>query len=99
MNTTLHSIDKYNRFVILGVRLSESSFNGWFKTACELLALLYEVLKEETLKADYIQVDETTLLVIDNQAHRAKKEYLWVVRSVIDGATFFIIKTDHVPPK
>lgn len=73
----------------LGVRLSESSLNGWFKPACELLAPLYEVLKEETLKADYIQVDETTLPVIDNQAHRAKKEYLWVVRSVIDGATFF----------
>lgn len=54
-----------------------------------MLAPLYEVLKEETLKADYIQVDETTLPVIDNQAHRAKKEYLWVVRSVIDGATFF----------
>ncbi|RHH12185.1 IS66 family transposase [Bacteroides fragilis] len=73
----------------LGVRLSESSLNGWFKPACELLAPLYEVLKEETLKADYIQVDETTLPVIDNQAHRAKKEYLWVVRSVIDGVTFF----------
>lgn len=73
----------------LGVRLSESSLNGWFKPACELLAPLYEVLKEETLKADYIQVDETTLPVIDNQAYRAKKEYLWVVRSVIDGVTFF----------
>lgn len=73
----------------LGVRLSQSTLGGWFKPACELLFPLYEVLKEETLKSDYIQVDETTLPVIDNGVHRAKKEYLWVVRSVIDGATFF----------
>ena len=73
----------------LGVRLSESTLNGWFKPACELLTPLYEVLKEETLKADYIQVDETTLPVIDNQARQAKKEYLWVIRSVIDKAAFF----------
>lgn len=73
----------------LGVQLSESTLNGWFKPACELLRPLYEALKEETLKADYIQVDETTLPVVDNRAHQAKKEYLWVVRSVPDGATFF----------
>lgn len=73
----------------LGIRLSESTLSGWFKPVCELLTPLYEVLKEETLKSDYIQVDETTLPVIDHQVHQAKKEYLWVVRSVIDGATFF----------
>jgi transposase len=73
----------------LGVRLSESTLNGWFKPACELLTPLYEILKEETLKSNYIQMDETTLPVVDNQAHQAKKEYLWVVRSVIDGETFF----------
>jgi hypothetical protein len=50
---------------------------------------LYEELKSEVLSADYIQVDETTLPVIDNNARQAKKEYLWVVRSVPDRQVFF----------
>jgi transposase len=73
----------------LGLRIPENTLNGWFKPACELLAPLYEELKTEVLASDYIQVDETTLPVIDHDAHKAKKEYLWVVRSVMDRQAFF----------
>ena len=73
----------------LGLRIPENTLNGWFKPACELLAPLYEELKNEVLSTDYIQVDETTLPVIDNNACQAKKEYLWVVRSVMDRQVFF----------
>ena len=56
---------------------------------CELLKPLYEELKTEVLDTDYIQVDETTLPVIDKESHQAKKEYLWVVRSVMKKLVFF----------
>lgn len=73
----------------LGVKISENTLNGWFKPVCELLKPLYEELKTEVLDTDYIQVDETTLPVIDKESHQAKKEYLWVVRSVMKKLVFF----------
>jgi transposase len=73
----------------LGLRIPENTLNGWFKPACELLAPLYEALKDEVLRTDYIQVDETTLPVIDHDSHQARKEYLWVVRSVMERQVFF----------
>jgi transposase len=73
----------------LGIRISESTLNGWFKPAAELLRPLYEVLKNSILQSDYIQVDETTLPVINKESHTAQKEYLWMVRSVGDHQVFF----------
>jgi len=73
----------------LGLRIPENTLNGWFKPTCELLAPLYEELKSEVLRSDYIQVDETTVPVIDHDSHQAKKEYLWVVRSVMERQAFF----------
>jgi len=46
-------------------------------------------LKEIVLESDYIQVDESTVPVIDNEKHRAVKSYLWVVRSVMKNLVFF----------
>lgn len=73
----------------LGLRIPESTLSGWFKPTSELLKPLYEELKKQVLSADYVQVDETTLPVIDKENKRAKKEYLWVVRSPIDSLVFF----------
>jgi hypothetical protein len=41
------------------------------------------------MATDYIQVDESTVPVINNEKHRAVKAYLWVVRSVIKDLLFF----------
>jgi len=73
----------------LGLRIPENTLHGWFKPACELLSPLYEELKRDVLQTDYIQVDETTLPVIDHDSHQARKEYLWVVRSVMERQAFF----------
>lgn len=73
----------------LGVRISESTLSGWFKPVCEMLKPLYEELKKEVLASDYIQVDETTLGVINKEKHQASKEYLWMVRSVIKRLVLF----------
>ena len=76
-------------FKSLGFTISESTLAGWFKPACELLAPLYEELKKQILSTDYVQVDETTIPVIDKEKHKASKEYLWMIRSVMEKQVFF----------
>lgn len=73
----------------LGVKLSRNTLNGWFKPVCELLRPLYLELKKKVLSSDYIQVDETTLPVIDHDRHKAAKEYIWIVRAAVPRLLFF----------
>ena len=77
------------RFSDLGVRISSSTMGDWFSQSCELLSPLYGHLRRRVLSTDYIQVDESTLPVIDNEKRRAVKGYLWVVRSPDTGEVFF----------
>lgn len=73
----------------LGLKIPENTLHGWFKPACELLKPLYDELKKQVLAVDYIQVDETTLPIINKQSHKAVREYLWMVRAVTSGLVFF----------
>ena len=78
------------QFRHLGMKgLSESTLDGWFKKTAELLKPLYEVLKQEVFDCDYVQADETTVPVINKEKHRADKEYLWMVRSVMEKLVIF----------
>ncbi len=72
-----------------GVSIPASTANGWFKDGSDLLRALYDRLREIVLKTDYIQVDESTVPVINNKKHRTVKAYLWVVRSVMKNLVFF----------
>jgi len=54
-----------------------------------LLRPLYYRLREKVLSTDYIQVDETTIPVVDNEKSRAVKGYLWMVRLVMENMVFF----------
>jgi len=72
-----------------GVSLPASTVNGWFNASSDLLRALYYRLRELVLASDYIQVDESTVPVIDNKKKRAVKAYLWVVRSLMDKLVFF----------
>lgn len=72
-----------------GVSIPASTVNGWFAGSSDLLRALYYRLRDIVLATDYIQVDESTVPVIDNEKHRAVKSYLWVVRSVMKNLMFF----------
>ena len=76
-------------FKLAGVSLSASTVNDWFAGGSDLLRALYFRLREIVLESDYIQVDESTVPVINSEKQRAVKAYLWVVRSVIDKMMFF----------
>lgn len=79
-------IQKYRE---LGVNISSSTMGDWHAAVCEKLKLLYDRLKVDVFNSDYIQVDESTLPVIDNDKHRAVKGYMWVVRNANTGDVIF----------
>ncbi len=76
-------------FKLIGVSLPASTINGWFQGSCDLLRALYHRLQELVLSSDYIQVDESTVPVINSEKHKTVKAYLWMVRSVPKNMVFF----------
>ena len=79
-------IQKYKE---MGVTISSSTINDWFTATCQKLELIYNSLKTDVMNTDYIQVDESTLPVIDNEKRRAVKGYIWVARSVMNKSVVF----------
>ena len=78
------------QFRHLGLKgLTESTVDGWFKQAVGLLRPLYDVLVAEVMRSDYNQADETTTPVIDHARKKAAKEYLWMVRAVMERLVIF----------
>jgi len=62
-----------------GVVLPESTMNGWFSATCRLLSPLYEKLKSEVLKSDYLMADETPIPVLtEDKPGATHKGYIWV---------------------
>ncbi|SDF12328.1 Transposase [Mucilaginibacter pineti] len=63
-----------------GVEIASGTMSGWITKICELLEPLYELLKKEVLKAEYLNVDETTMKVIEKGAKNGKTAlgYFWV---------------------
>jgi transposase len=76
-------------FKLEGIKIPASTVNDWFAGCGDLLRALYYRLKEIVLQSDYIQIDESTIPVINNEKHRAIKAYLWVVRAVMKNLVFF----------
>ncbi|NDV67357.1 IS66 family transposase [Dysgonomonas sp. 25] len=73
-----------------GVHLAASTVNDWSASSINLLEPLYKQLKKNVLGSDYIQVDETTIPVLDKDKPGAtRKGYHWVVRSPENEQLFF----------
>ena len=77
------------RFKNMGLTISSSTIGDWFSSVCELIKPLYDELRKEVLSTNYIQIDESTLPVIDNEKHRAVKGYIWVVNDPMNKNVFF----------
>ena len=72
-----------------GISLSASTISEWLEAIAVLLAPLYHAMAKEVIDSQYIQVDESTIPVIDNEKNKAVKAYLWVVRSIQKKMVFF----------
>jgi transposase len=65
-----------------GITLAQATVNGWFSSAVNLLEPLYDTLKKEVLSSDYLQIDETTIPVMDKDHPGAtEKGYHWIIRA------------------
>lgn len=72
------------------ISLAASTVNGWFSDTVDLLKPLYETLKKEILSGDYIQIDESTIPVMDkDKPGSTRKGYHWIVRSPMQNQLFF----------
>jgi transposase len=93
------SIDKYvyhlpfyrqiQMFGQQGINISPATINGWFQDVADLMRPTYYRLMEMVLSSDYIQSDETTIPIIDNEKHKTVKGYIWMVRAVMRDLVFF----------
>lgn len=72
-----------------GISLPAATINDWFSQTAYLLRPLYYRLKEIVLSSDYIQVDESTLPIVNEEKHKTVKGYIWMVRSVMLNMVFF----------
>jgi transposase len=72
-----------------GISIAPATINGWFKDVADLMRPTYYRLKELVLASDYIQSDETTIPVINNEKHQTVKGYIWMVRAVIPRLVLF----------
>lgn len=93
-------IDKYcdhlplyrqmQRFERAGVKLSYSTLTDWVSDTCKLIAPLFEALKTEVLKSNYLHADETPIKVLDkDKKDSTHRGYYWVYQNSIDKIVFF----------
>ena len=78
-------------FKRMKVNLAASTVNDWAIMVIDsLLKPLYEVLTKEVLLCTYINIDESTIPVMDrDKPGGTKKGYFWIVRSPDQNQLFF----------
>jgi transposase len=72
-----------------GVSIAPATINGWFGDVADLMRPAYYRLKELVLHSDYIQSDETTIPIINNEKHKTINGYIWMLRAVTEDLVFF----------
>ena len=72
-----------------GISIAPATINGWFREVADLMRPTYYRLKELVLASDYIQSDETTIPIINNEKQTTIKGYIWMIRAVMGNLVFF----------
>ena len=73
----------------MGMNIPPATISDWFADVADLLRPLYFRIRDTVLGADYIQADETTVPVVNDEKHRTVKGYLWQVCAVTQKLLFF----------
>jgi len=72
-----------------GISIPLPTINGWSQNVADLIRPAYYRLMDLVLASDYIQSDETTIPIINNEKHQAVKGYIWMIRAVMGRLVFF----------
>lgn len=71
-----------NYFKMMNIELSRQTLSNWVVRSSVEFKPFYELLKEELINRDYIQADETSVQVINEDGKDAKsKKYMWLYRT------------------
>jgi transposase len=69
-------------FKMMGANLSRQTLANWVIGAAHELDPIYQLMKEELLKRNYIQADETVVKVLDDRGKESNKQkYMWLYKS------------------
>lgn len=69
-------------FKMLGANLSRQTLSNWVLKCADRFEDIYEHMKAELLKRDYIHADETTVMVINEKGKESKsKKYMWLYKT------------------
>lgn len=93
-------IDKYadhlplhrqlQRFKREDIHIAPSTITDWVKHSCNLIAPLYEVLKQKIISSSYLMADESPIKVLDRDKEGATHQgYYWVYRSPLENLVLF----------
>ncbi|WP_081562197.1 IS66 family transposase [Clostridium formicaceticum] len=68
-------------FKMMGANLSRQTLANWVIGAAHELDPIYQLMKEELLKRNYIQADETVVKVLDDRGKESNKQkYMWLYK-------------------
>lgn len=84
-----------------GLKIPDSTFGQWVKTAADHLLPLYKAYETVLLRAVYLQMDETTLKVLEDGKGKCHLGYLWAVFDPVNRLPLFFYQKgrDHKGPK
>ena len=72
------------------VTIARSTLSDWVAAVCDLLEPLYERLKKEVLKQEYLMADESRMEVLDKtQKGKTHRGYMWVYFAPLINLVFF----------
>lgn len=78
------------RFARDGIELKEATIHSWVQKGIGKLAILYDFLWQSILKCGYLQVDETTIKVLESEnKNAAHLGYYWVYNDPIAKIPIF----------
>ncbi len=76
----LYRLETY--FKMLGANLSRQTLSNWVIGVADAVTPIYDIMREELLKTSYVQADETTLQVIEENGKDSKaKKYMWLYKT------------------
>lgn len=98
-HTPLHRL--IQRFARSGLQIPPATMGQWTKNGIDLLLLLYQLYEKLIFGASYLQMDETTLKVLEDGKGKCHLGYLWVALDPVNKLPFFSYHPgrDHKKPK
>jgi transposase len=88
------------RFARSGLKIPQQTIGDWVRNGINLLHILYQAYGKWLLRANYLQMDETTIRVLEDGKGKTHLGYFWVLLEPLSRAPYFYYHPgrDHGAP-